>query len=132
MLVKQRPAKQQKLPATALAEQQRKLEEDQRRVREEMERCQQLIAKAPEIKKERERLQREALIKKRATSVAAPSGSRTALPDPRYRHEQVYASTLVRAPRLRVERSQGKFMFFILLAAFIGMLVWVWASFARG
>lgn len=132
MLVKERRPKQAKLPATALDEQQRKLDEESRKLREQVERYEKLLANAPAIKKAGERRKREELLNNRAKGVVAPAFSRTALPDPRYRHEQLRVGTASRQPRLRGERSQGKVMFFILLIAFIAMLGWVWTTFSRG
>ena len=132
MPVKDRRPKQEKLKATAIDEQQRKLEEETRKLQAEMARCQALIDKAPEIKKAQERKKREEFVRNRAKPVAGPSFSRTALPDPRYRHEPLYVGTSARQPQLRGERSQGKVMFFILLIAFIAMLGWVWTTFSRG
>lgn len=130
MASKHRRARDQKLPATSLDEQERHLEEKKRKIREEMQQCEEFLQKAPEIKKEQERRMREELVKKRAKRVPAVAQKRSVLPD--IRHEYEYkANTLVeRRPRLRRERSQGRFTFFVLLIALIGVLVWAYSTFA--
>jgi hypothetical protein len=129
MSSKRRLAKQQKLPATALDEQQRKLEEKARALREQTARYEEFLAKAPEIKKERERVVREELVKARSRNVPALCGARTKLPD--YRHEdRLNVGTTARRPRLRSERSQGRLTFFILLIGLIGVLAWAYTTFS--
>ena len=131
MTPKRRSAKQDKLPATPIDAQKRKLEEEERRLQEKMERCNELIQKAPEIKEQRTKLAREALIKARSRGADAIPSSRTALPDPRYRGEQVRARTAT-GPRLRSERAQGRALFFFLLAVLLGAMTWAYYYVMRG
>lgn len=129
MASKRRTARQEKLPATSLEEQERRLEAERRRIREEMAQHEAFLTRLPEIKKERARLQREEVLKKRATRVAPVSRARSALPD--NRHEYEYrAAGIDRRPTLRRERAQGRMTFFLLLFALLVVLGWAYATFS--
>jgi hypothetical protein len=127
---KRRPAKHQKLPATPIADLQRQLDEKARQLREEMERCEKFMAEAPARKKEVQRIQREEIIKARAKGVPSLTNARTTLADPRFGSDEKLRNVV--RPRLRGERSQGKVMFFILLAGLIGVLAWAYTTFSGG
>lgn len=133
MSAKRRSVKQPKLPATPLDARQRHLEEEARKLKEQMSRCEAFIEKAPEIKQQRALREREALIKARSRGASAIPGSRTALPDPRYRPEPpLRARVAATGPRLRSERAQGKLMFFFLVAILAGVMTWAYYFVIRG
>jgi hypothetical protein len=130
MASKRRPARQEKLPATSLEDQERQLAAEKQRIREEMEAHEAFLKKVPQIKREQERRQREELVKKRATRVAPVSRARSALPDNRHEYEYRASTAVDRRPKLRRERAQGRFTFFLLLVALLGVLAWAYTTFA--
>jgi hypothetical protein len=129
MASKRRTARQEKLPATSLDEQERQLEAEKRRIKAEIERNEAFLKQVPQIKKEQEQRRREEVLKKRATRVPPVSRARSALPD--NRHEYEYrAAGIDRRPTLRGERAQGRFTFFVLLIALLLVLAWAYSTFA--
>jgi hypothetical protein len=130
MASKRRPARQEKLPATSLEEQERQLAAERQRIRAEMEQAEAFLKKVPQIKQEQERRQREEVLKKRATRVPPVSRRRSALPDNRHEYEYHAATAVDRRPKLRRERAQGRFTFFVLLIALLAVLAWAYTTFA--
>jgi len=123
-----RPAKDPKLPATSLEEQERLLEERKRQIREEMAQCQEVVKRAPEIKQEQARIRREEIAKIRASQLPPAQRRRSALPDIRHHYQYQVAPQVQRGPRLRRERSQGRLTFFLLLAALLVVLAWAYTT----
>jgi hypothetical protein len=119
-----RKAKQERLPATPLDEQTRALEEEARKLKAKMERYKQLIEKAPELKKQRDRQVRDQLITQRSRTTIRPTSHRS-LPDIREDEELVRNVIPVR-PTLRSERAQGRTLFFILLFILVGVMGWLY------
>lgn len=129
MLPKRRKQEKQTKPASPLDAKARALEEKQRKLQAEIERNQRLIEDAPKIRKEQERARREELIK-RASRTDGRRGNRVALHDPRHGFE-LNAAMPARVKSLRAERRRGRFLFFVLLCAFVAVVYWAYSIFTH-
>jgi hypothetical protein len=95
-----------------------------------MERKRRLIEEAPKLKAQAEKRRREELVT-RASRTEARLGSPGALLDPRHGFE-ANVGAVVRTRKLRRERNQGMWTFFVLCLVFLGALYWVYAVVIRG
>ena len=127
-----RKPRQPALPPTPLSAQQQALEEEARKLKEKLERYKKLVDDAPRIARERERARRNELIA-RASRTEARKGSR-ALPDTRDGEEKRIESGLrAHTDRgLRIERTQGRTLFFFLLLALLGVMGWLYHTVSSG
>ena len=103
---------------TPLDTRQRAIAEQEAKLRAEMERCRKVIEDGPRLAEERQRRNQEEFVRRKSRTEARPA-SRAALPDHRY--ELTSAAPLPRR-RLRSERQQGRFMFFVLLIIFTAVV----------
>ena len=125
-----RASKQTLRTTTALDAQQLALKELERKIREQQERCTKVIADAPKIAAERERLKREEQ-NRRAASPDKRRAHVAALPDPRHFYQANVAAP-ARDKRLRAERRQGRLTFFILLLALAAAIFYLYYTVTLG
>jgi hypothetical protein len=117
-------------PSTPLDAEKRRLQEEATRLQAEMETKRRLIEQAPRLKAEVEKRRREELVT-RASRTEARLGSPGALLDPRHGFE-ANVGAVVRTRKLRRERNQGMWTFFVLCLMLLGALYWVYAVVIRG
>ena len=125
-----RSGRQNPNPITPLDAEKRRLQEEAARLQAEMERKRRLIEEAPRLKAEAEKRRREELVT-RASRTEARFGSPGALLDPRHGFEANVGAT-VRTRKLRRERNQGMWTFFVLCLILLGAIYWVYAVVIRG
>jgi len=119
---KKKKRKDEEIVETTLDSKKKAIEADEAKVREAMARAERLIKIAPKLAQERERLKREQFVI-RAARTEGRANSRAALPDRRY---ELNAGAVPRQRRLRAERNRGRFMFFVLLIVFAGLVAWLY------
>jgi hypothetical protein len=110
--------------STPLDAKKRELVDQENQIRAEMERRKKLIEDAPRIAEELQRRRREEHLRRKSRGVTLGS---PALSDPRY----LEANTASPMPRLRKDRNQGMFMFFVLLVTLLAVLYWVYIRLLR-
>ncbi|MGV3533668.1 MAG: hypothetical protein ACO1QR_14970 [Chthoniobacteraceae bacterium] len=109
-------------PDTPLNAKQRAIAEQEAKLKAQEEKLQRLIAEAPKIAKERERVRREQFISRASRTEARP-GSHAALPDRRY---DLNVGVPAKQRRLRAERNRGRMTFFILLLVLAASVLWLY------
>src|SRR6188474_1025053 len=105
-------------PISPLDAEKRRLQEEAARLQAEMERKRKLIEEAPRLKAQAEKRRREELVT-RASRTEARLGSPGALLDPRHGFE-ANVGAIVRTRKLRRERNQGMWTFFVLCLVLLG------------
>jgi hypothetical protein len=125
-----KPSRRSDLASTPLDAEKRRLQEEGLRLQAEMESKKRLISEAPQRKEKAEKQRREELVKRRSTTDMR-FGRPEALVDPRYALE-ANVGAIVKGRRLRKERGQGKWTFFMLCLALAGVLYWVYVTVFRG
>jgi hypothetical protein len=110
--------------STPLDAKKRELADQENQIRAEMERRKKLIEDAPRIAEELQRRRREEHLRRKSRGVTLGS---PALSDPRY----LEANTASPMPRLRKDRNQGMFMFFVLFVTLLAVLYWVYIRLLR-
>ena len=123
-----RPAKPKEHSASPLDEKRKALAEHERKINDAIERRTRLIEAAPKLKQEQAKQRREELLK-RNSRVETGAGARTSLPDKRF---DAHTAAVRPQPRLKREQRQGMLTFFVLLAAFACVLVWIYFTLFRG
>jgi len=126
-----RSGRQNPNPITPLDAEKRRLQEEASRLQAEMERKRRLIEEAPRLKAEAEKRRREELVV-RASRTEARLGSPGALLDPRHGYEANVGGAVARTRKLRRERNQGMWTFFVLCLILLGAIYWVYAVVIRG
>ena len=126
MLPKRRPAPKEKI-ASPLDERARALAEQEAKLRAEMAKHERLIEKAPEIKKEQQKRQRDEFVN-RASRNEGRTASRATLKDPRY---ELNNTIPARQRSLRSERQRGRLLFFVLLMVFAAVAYWGYYTFTQ-
>lgn len=117
------PKKKPSRSGTALDTEKAAVAAEEAKLRAQMEKYQRLIEEAPKKAKAMARARQEQLVAQRS-KIQQPQGrARAALPDRRF---ELNAGAPARERRLRVERNQGRMMFFILLLVFASVLAWVY------
>lgn len=118
-----RPAKPSERSPSPLDEKRKALAEHERKIHDAIERRKRLIEEAPKLKQEQAKQRREELLH-RKSRVETGANTRAALHDKRH---VIDATTVIRPrPRLKREQRQGMLTFFVLLAAFACVLVWIY------
>ena len=118
-----RPAKSSERSPSPLDEKRKALAEHERKIHDAIERRKRLIEEAPKLKQEQAKQRREELLH-RKSRIETGANSRGALHDKRH---IIDATTAIRPqPRLKREQRQGMLTFFVLLAAFACVLVWIY------
>ena len=102
----------------------REVAEREAKNRAQMEECQQVIKDAPQRAKKIAEARREELIA-RAAHTETRRGNPAALHD-RWRTMEVNAAAPAQHKRLRVERRQGRLLFFALLFTLLGVGYWLY------
>jgi hypothetical protein len=102
----------------------RELAEQEAQLKAAAARHENFIQKAPKIAEEIQKKQRENFLQNASRIDRGGSHRGVALPDNRYLHGD---ATVVPRARRR-ERQQGKWLFFILVAALIFAAVWAWQT----
>ena len=123
-MASKRPGKNNDSPSSPLDAKRKALLEHERKINEQIARRERLIEEAPKLAKEQAKRRREEIVK-RASRVEAGPSARAALPDPRYTYE-AQTVTAGRGRRLKRERRRGMITFFVLLAAFAGVIAWIY------
>jgi len=123
-----KPSKKQTSAGTPLDEKRRRLEEEQVRVRREVANKERLIKEAPKLKAEAEKRRREELVTRASRTESRTPGS---LLDPRHSFE-ANVGAMVRTRKLRREKSQGMWTFFVLCLVLAGVVYWIYAVVVRG
>jgi hypothetical protein len=123
MAQKRQPKPAQKL-STPLDAKKRELADQENQIRAEMERKKRLIEEAPRLAEELQKRRREEHLRRKSRGVSLGS---PALSDPRY----LEATTTSPLPRLRKDRHQGMFMFFVLFVTLLAVLYWVYMRILR-
>ncbi len=123
---KRRPASKEKI-SSPLDEKARALAEQEAKLQAEIRKRMELIEKAPEIKKEQQKRQRDEFVT-RASRNEGRVGAR-ALNDPRFGYE---VNAVITRPRtLRSERQRGRLLFFVLLMLFVVVAYWGYMTFTH-
>ena len=118
-----RPAKSRERSPSPLDEKRKALAEHERKIKEAIERRNRLIEEAPKLKQEQAKQRREEILK-RKSRIETGVNTRASLHDKRH---IIDATTIVRPqPRLKREQRRGMLTFFVLLAAFACVLVWIY------
>jgi hypothetical protein len=121
-------SKKQSPASTPLDEKRRRLEEEQARVRREVANKERLIKEAPKLKEAAEKRRREELVTRASRTEARTPGS---LLDPRHSFE-ANVGAMVRTRKLRREKTQGMWTFFMLCLVLGGIVYWIYAVVIRG
>jgi hypothetical protein len=120
-----RARKSQPPPAsTPLDEQRKKLEQEQQRLRRELANAEKFVSEAPKMKQRAEKRRRDELVT-RASRTEARRGGPGMLLDPRHSFE-ANVGAMVRTRKLRREKTQGMWTFFLLIAVFVGVVYWIY------
>lgn len=123
-----RSSKKGQPASTPLDEERRRLEEEQARVRREVASKERLIKEAPKLKAEAEKRRRDELVTRASrTEARTPK----ALLDPRHSFE-ANVGALVRTRKLRREKTQGMWTFFLLCLVLAAVVYWIYAVVIRG
>lgn len=118
-----RPSKPKERAPSPLDEKRKALAEHERKINDAIERRKRLIEEAPKLKQEQAKRRREELLH-RKSRIETGANTRAALFDKRHALD---ATTAVRPrPKLKREQRQGMLTFFVLLAAFACVLVWIY------
>ncbi len=123
------PRKSAATGTTPLTAKQRALLEEEQRVKAEMERCTRLVEDAPQRAEKIRREQREELLRRAAMTHKGMGSVR--IIDPRGILE-VNVGAPAQQKRLRAERRQGRLMFFVLLLALAGAILYLYYTVTRG
>ena len=123
-MASKRPGKSNETPSSPLDAKRKALLEHERKIAEQIARRERLIEEAPKLAREQAKVRREEIVRRAARVEAGPS-ARAALPDPRHTYE-AHTATAGRGRRLKRERRRGMLTFFVLLAAFACVLVWIY------
>ena len=130
IMASKRPGKKDETPSSPLEAKKKALLEHERKIAEQIARRERLIEEAPKLAREQAKLRREEIVR-RASRVEAGPNARASLPDPRHTYE-AQTATAGRGRRLKREQRRGMLTFFVLLAAFAGVLAWIYFSLLRG
>jgi hypothetical protein len=125
MAQKRRARKQPSDEESALNAQQKAIAAEQAKIAAEMAKYKKLIEDAPKLAQERARRAREQFVI-RASRTEQRGGNRAALPN--HRRYDLDPGAPARQKRLRAERNRGRFMFFVLLLIFAGVMAWLYFS----
>jgi hypothetical protein len=126
MAQKRRAAKREpSYEESALAAKQKQIAAEQAKLEAEMAKYKKLIDEAPKLAAERARRARDQFVI-RASRTEHRGGNRAALPT--HRRYDLDPGAPARQKRLRAERNKGRFMFFVLLLTFCGVMAWLYFS----
>ncbi len=106
----------------------RAIADQEAKLRVQMEKYERLIAQAPKVAEERARLRREQGLARAAHIERRFGNGGASLPDRRF---ELNAGMPAKQRRLRAERNRGRWMFFLLLLVFLGMLAWLYFTVTR-
>ena len=129
-MASKRPARQSDRSPSPLDEKRKALAEHERKINDAIERRKRLIEEAPKLKQEQAKQRREELLH-RKSRIETGANTRAALHDKRHVIDANTATARPR-PRLKREQRQGMLTFFVLLAAFACVLVWIYFLLFRG
>lgn len=119
-----KPSSKVPSPPSPLDAKRRALDEQQAKLQTEIARRKKLIEDAPKLAKEQERRRREEIVA-RASRTEGRHSTRGALHDPRFGYE-VNVGAPAKVRRLKSERRQGMFTFFVLCLVLAGVLAWLY------
>jgi hypothetical protein len=108
---------------SALIARQKAITAEQEKIASEMAKYKKLIEEAPRLAQERARRAREQFVI-RASRTEQRGSNRAALPN--HRKYDLDPGAPARQKRLRAERNRGRFMFFVLLMIFAGVMAWLY------
>ena len=113
---------------TPLTAKQRELLEQEQRVKAQMDACTKFMKDAPERLAQKQREQREELIRRAA--MPHRGGGSTKVVDRRFELEATIVAPAQR--RMRAERRQGRLMFFVLLLTLAGAIFYLYYTVTHG
>ncbi len=123
-----RAGKPKDASASPLDEKRRALLDHERKLKEQIAKRENLIREAPKLKQEQAKQRRDELLKRKAR-VEPGNTARTSLPDKRF---DTHTATIRPGPRLKREERRGMLTFFVLLAGFACVIVWIYFTLFRG
>jgi hypothetical protein len=125
-----RARKSQPAASSPLDEQRRKLEQEQQRLRRELANAERFVTEAPKMKERAEKRRRDEFVNRASRTEPRRANPGTLL-DPRHSLE-ANVGAMVRGRKLRREKTQGMWTFFLLFAVLMGVLYWIYMLVIRG